>query len=418
MAGELHKLSARFVQTCTKPGRHSDGGGLYLSIDPNGRRRWVLLYRYGGKRKEMGLGPAPTPDSRTDCVTLADARGKAEAARALLRSGTDPLEAKRKTDVPSFGEMCDRYIAAHEAAWKNPKHVRQWRQTLSMLRDDAGKLTNDGYCVKLRDRRVDAINVDDVLKTLKPIWTSKPETASRLRGRIEAVLDAAKVAGFRDGENPAQWRGHLALILPPPTKLKRGHHSAMGYGDVPSFVQRLRLVRGTGAFALEYLILTAARSGEVRGARWREINMKAKTWTVPAERMKAGEPHTVPLTDRAIAILESVALLRREADGDDALIFPGTNGALSDMTLTAAMRRLGVGEYTVHGFRSSFRDWAGDCTHFPREICEQALAHTIGNKAEVAYRRGTALERRRELMTAWGKYLEKKPANVVTLKKA
>lgn len=418
MARALNRLSARFVATNKEPGRHADGGGLYLSVSSDGaRRRWVFFYKLNGRQREMGLGSAQE-------VTLAEARKRAETARRLLSDGMDPIEVKRAAEkpatIPSFGEMADEYIAAHAPSWRNPKHIAQWRMTLSRVRDEHGALTGDGYCIAIRALPVNEITTANVLAVLQPIWQAKPETASRLRGRLEAVLDAAKVAGHRDGPNPAAWRGHLALILPKPGKLARHHHAAMAHKDVPAFLAKLRLARGVGAFALEFAILTAARSGEVRGATWNEIDLDAALWTVPPDRMKSRRAHRVPLSDRAVEILRTVLPLRTADDDGSSLIFPGTRrgAALSDMTLTATMRRHGAGAFTPHGFRSSFRDWAGDATSFPREVAEAALAHVVGDATEAAYRRGDALDKRRKLMQAWANYIEPKgEGNIVPLKK-
>lgn len=408
----LNRLSARGVANLTKPGRHADGGGLYLAISPDGsRRRWVFLFTLNGRQREMGLGSVQD-------VTLADARAKAGDARSLLAAGIDPLEARRTAEktgtAPTFGEVADAHIESMRAGWRNPKHVAQWRTTLSRVRDADGRYTEDGFCVSIRNKPVDAIDTEAVLGVLKGIWTTKPETAARVRGRIEAVLDAARAAGHRTGENPARWRGHLALLLPKPTKLSRGHHAAMPFTDVPEFIGQLRLVRGVGAFALEFAILTAARSGEVREARWSEIDLVSKVWTVPASRMKAGRVHRVPLSDRAVEVLKIVAPLRRASE-DDPLVFPSTRPGrpLSDMTLVAVLRRHAPG-FTVHGFRSSFRDWCGDATTFQREVVEAALAHAVGDATEAAYRRSDALEKRRKLMAAWASYCEPKAAANVT----
>ena len=419
---KLHRLTARAVESA-KEGRHADGGGLYLLVAPT-RKSWTFLYVRNGRRREMGLGPVAS-------VSLAEARRKAEEARRQLAAGVDPLDAKKEAEreqrIPTFGEFVDDYLETMRASWRNDKHAAQWAMTLGRARDKEGKLTKRGYCLGLANLRLDEITTDDILKELRPIWSTKPETASRVRGRVEAVLDAAKAAGHRSGPNPALWRGHLALLLPRRKRLQRGHHPAMPYSDVPAFVQRLRNAKGIGAMALEFLILTAARSGEVRGAVWAEIDLERKVWTIPATRMKAGREHRVPLTDRAVAILEQAALLRRPADGDDdtALVFPSTKAGrqLSDMTLAAILRRMGLGHFTVHGFRSSFRDWAGDETHFPREVAEAALAHVVGG-VEGAYRRGDALEKRRELMGAWAAYIDTKPTkstgkgNVIAFERA
>ena len=416
MARLQNRLTARFVSSAPV-GRHADGNGLYLVVTDR-QASWTFLFVRGGRRREMGLGSASV-------VTLADARRKADEARRQLAAGVDPLDAKKEAEreqrIPTFGEMADTYIEAHGAGWKNEKHRDQWKMTLSRVRDDDGKLVRSGYCLPIINKRVDEVTTEDVLTILKPIWSTKNETASRVRSRIEAVLDAAKAAGHRSGMNPALWKGHMSLLLPRRTRLKRNHFAALPYSDVPAFVQRLRNAKGVGAMALEFLVLTAARSGEVRGATWAEIDFEERLWTVPAERMKAGRTHRVPLTDRAIAILEQAALLRRPAAGDDseALIFPSAKVGqpLSDMTLSAVLRRMGLGQYTVHGFRSSFRDWAGDETNHPREVIEAALAHRSGDKVEQAYRRSDALEKRRALMEEWAQYLAR-PAggNVVPIR--
>ncbi|KAB2681377.1 DUF4102 domain-containing protein [Brucella pseudintermedia] len=414
MARQMNRLTARAVSAITKTGMHADGGGLYLNVTGTGRS-WVFVWIKNKKRRELGLGSVTA-------VSLAEARKKADEARRLVAAGGDPIEEKkaeaRDARIPTFGDMADRYIEAMGPSWKNSKHRDQWRMTLGRTRDAEGKLTRTGYCLGLAAKRVDEISTEDVLAVLKPIWSKKPETANRIRGRIEMVLDAAKVAGHRTGENPAAWRGHLALILPKRSKLSRGNHAAMPYSDLPTFMERLRDAKGVGAAALEFTILTAARSGEVRGAVWSEINRDEKLWTIPAARMKAGREHRVPLCDRAIEILNMIELVRRPVEGDDeqALVFPSTKvrRPLSDMTLSAVLRRMDLGHFTVHGFRSSFRDWAGDETHFPRDVIEQALAHTLESKTEAAYRRSDALEKRKKLMEAWARYCEGMQADNVT----
>jgi len=391
------KLSAREVAALAKPGLHSDGNRLYLAIDGSGRKRWIFRYQRNGKQRDMGLG------SPLD-VSLAEARAAADKANALLRQGIDPLDHKRQAAItkamPSFGEYLRQFLAAKEHGWANQKHRAQWRMTL------------EKYAAPLHGLPLDKIGTNDVLKVLRPIWLEKPETASRLRGRIEAVLDAAKAAGHRSGENPAAWAGNLKHLL---AKRASGqeHHAAMAYKDLPAFMVRLREQAAMGAKALEFAILTAARSGEVRGATWAEIDLEARLWVVPASRMKAQREHRVPLSDRAVAILRE---LRPLARGEDSSIFPGSkNKPLSDMTLIATLRRMNA-DCTAHGFRSSFRDWAGNETHAQREVAEAALAHVIGDKAEQAYRRSDALAKRRELMDAWANYLEGAPLNVVALR--
>jgi Integrase len=400
MALALNKLSARGVASITKPGRHGDGGGLYLVVDKSGAKRWVFLYRRDGTLREMGLGGLKS-------VTLARARELAGEARANLQAGVDPIAAKKNAPaaVPTFGEEADDFIEAMKPQFRNAKHIAQWEMT---LRD---------YAASLRPKRVDQITTADVLEVLKPIWLSKPETASRLRGRIERVLDAAKARGHRSGENPALWRGHLDKLLPKRRKLSRGHHAAMPYEDVPAFVAALRQREAMAARALEFTILTAARSGETFGLTWKEIDLEAALWIVPAKRMKAGREHRVPLTPRAVEILTELAELGAEPD---AHVFPGQKEGrpLSIMSMDMILRRMKV-DFTVHGFRSSFRDWAGEETSFPREVAEAALAHVVGDETERAYRRGDALEKRRKLMAAWASYCEPKTAgNVLEMKRA
>lgn len=388
----LNKLNARKVTTLTEEGRHSDGGGLYLSIGPGNARRWVFLFKWLGRPREMGLGSA-------NAVSLARAREKAAEARALIAEGVNPIEARKAARaVPTFGGFWPDVVESLSHQWRNSKHVSQWSATL------------EAYAGPLAQLPLNRIETGDVLETLKPIWTEKPETASRVRGRIERVLEAAKARGFRTGENPARWKGHLDQLLPARQKLSRGHHPAMPYGDVPAFMAHLRQRSGVAALALEFLILTAARSGEVRGATWSEIHNGSKVWTVPAMRMKGGRDHRVPLSDRAMAILDEVRPL---TDGrDDAFIFPGmrNDAQLSDMSLSAVLRRMGYQreQVSVHGFRSSFRDWAGELTDYPRELAEAALAHVVGDATERAYRRDDALERRRLMMEAWGMFVNSK----------
>jgi len=391
MARELRRLGTRVpAEILERPGRHADGGGLYLSVGPGEARRWVFLYRWRGRLKEMGLGSF-------NAVTLARAREKAFAARAQIAEGVNPIEAKRAAAaVPTFGEVADAYVESKRAEWRNDKHADQWTATL----------TKDAE--KLRPLRVDRIETADVLETLKPLWTEKPETASRLRGRIERVLDSAKAQGFRQGENPARWRGHLDHLLPKRQKLTRGHHAALPFAQVPAFVRDLRERKATTALGLEFLILTAARSGEVRGMTWAEIDTAAKVWTVPAARMKAGREHRVPLSARALEILATVRPL---TNGEpSAFVFPGLKdgASLSDGAFDRLLRRMGhaKGDVTAHGFRSAFRDWAGEASTFPRELAEAALAHVVGDQTERAYRRGDALEKRRRLMNAWAAYCD------------
>jgi integrase len=393
MSRQINKLSARAVATLSKPGRHSDGGGLYLSISVGGnsiRRRWVFLYRWRGRLREMGLGGVAA-------ISLARAREFAVECRSDLADGIDPKEKRDNAreaakGVPTFGKCADDYIELKEGGWRNAKHRQQWRST---LRD---------YTGKLRNKPVDSITTEDVLTALKPIWQAKPETASRVRGRIESVLDAARVSGhIAEGTaNPARWRGHLDKLLPKRKRLTRGHHPAMAYADVPGFVEQLRQRQAMAALALEFIILTAARSGEALGAEWSEIDFDAKVWTVPAGRMKGGREHRVPLSARAVEILEDMCKTKVSD-----FVFPGNKPKrpLSNMATDMLLRRMKAGNVTTHGFRSSFRDWVGELTTFPGELAEAALAHAVGDETERAYRRGDALAKRRKLMDAWAQYL-------------
>ena len=382
MARKINRLSARTVATLTEYGRHADGGGLYLSISPNGGRRWVFLFRWHGKPTEIGLGSARA-------VTLARARELASQARAKLAEGMNPKEARRSFEGATFGECADRVVEAMRPSWRNAKHAAQWVMT---LRD---------YAAPLRRLPVDKISTDDVLSVLKPLWNTKPETAYRLRGRIERVLDAAKAQGLRGGENPARWRGHLDQLLPKRQRLTHGHHPAMNYADVSAFIAEVQSCRGTAAFALELAILTAARSCEVLGARWDEFDLDRAIWTVPGARMKSGREHRVPLSKRALKILTS---MRESRNGDFVFLGERPGSHLSATALQYVFRRVHSDRATIHGFRSTFRDWSAECTNFTNEVCEAALAHVIENKTEAAYRRGDLFDKRRKLMEAWAMY--------------
>jgi integrase len=386
------KLSARKVATLSKPGRNGDGAGLYLSISKAGdtlRRRWVYLFTRGGKLREMGLGGFPE-------VTLAGARIERDKWAAILRSGGDPIglrkaERAASRGVPTFGKLADEVIEDKGAEWRNEKHRQQWMTTLKE------------YAAPIRNRLVNEIETDDVLSVLRPLWLKRPETASRLRGRIEHVLDAARARGFRQGPNPALWRGHLDKLLPKHLKVTRRHHAALPYEKVARFIGEVRKRDAVGALAIEFTVLTAARTGEVLGATWDEIDLKSAVWTIPAKRMKASRIHRVPLSGRAVAILRKLEKIR---SGD--FVFPGRKPGrpLSNMSMEMILRRMKVEDATMHGFRSSFRDWVGNETQFPREVAEAALAHVVGDAAEQAYRRGDALEKRRRLMEAWAEYCE------------
>jgi integrase len=388
MAG---KLTARKVETA-KPGKYSDGNNLYLIVSPTGSRKWVLRFTWRGRAKEMGLGSAST-------VLLADARDKATAARRKVAQGLNPIEERRRDNgIPTFGEMADSVRETLVAGFRNEKHKAQWKMTL------------ETYAAPLRGKPVDTIVTDDVLAILKPIWMTKSETALRLRGRIEKVLDAAKANGFRQDENPARWHGHLDHLLPKRPKLSRGHHAAMPYEELAKFIAKLRERNALAAQALELCILTAARSGEILGMRWDEVDLGKKLWIIPAERMKAGREHRVPLSSRAISILQKLEKIKL---GE--FVFPGQvrHKPLSNMAMEMVLRRMKLQNVTVHGFRSSFRDWAGNATNFPRELAETALAHVIGDKAEQAYRRSDAIEKRRKLMEAWANHCEPRAGSTV-----
>ncbi|KTT98146.1 integrase [Sphingomonas yabuuchiae] len=395
MAHALNKLTARQVASIKKPGRYADGGGLYFRITNAGSKSWVFMVTQGGKRIEIGLG-------RVIDRPLAAARQLAQQMREAMAEGKDPrsvladaLPAQPAEPAPTpltFGEFADQYIASVEDGWKSPIHRQQWR---SSLRDHAASL----LAKPLAD-----ISTDDVLAVLEPIWLTKAETAKRVRGRIEKVLAAAMARKLRprDATNPAAWRGHLQVLLPSQAKVARHHHAALAYHDAPAFMAQLRNRTALAARCLEFTILTAARSGEALGATWGEIDIENKLWVVPGERMKAGAEHIVPLSDAAMAVLDRLPAGNRKRTDP---VFGVAGAARSNMAMAMLLRRMGHGDITTHGFRSTFRDWAGDRTDFPREIIEQALAHTIQNKAERAYRRGSAVDRRRHLMAAWSTYL-------------
>lgn len=386
MGLKLHRLTARRVATVTEPGYHADGGGLYLQVTASGAKSWVYRYRFEGRRPEMGLGPLHV-------VSLAEARVAAEAARKTAQSGQDPLAGRRSSaiasaSIPTFWEAAVAYIEERRAGWSNPKHAGQWTTTLETYAKPI-----------IGSMRVDRIETDHVLAVLRPIWTTKTETASRVRQRMEAVLDATTVQKKRTGENPARWRGHLAMILPKPTAVSKVENfAALPYPELPAFMAALRERHGEAARALEFTILTAARTGMTLGAVPAEIDIAAGTWTVPGERMKAKVEHTIPLSPAALAL----ARLRMGRQ----LLFPNdlTQEPLSENAMLALLKRMGFGHITVHGFRSTFKDWASETTEFPDDLSEAALAHRIRDKAKAAYKRGTMLEKRRSLMDAWAIY--------------
>ena len=378
---KLTALEVARAVKARKVGMLNDGGGLYLK---NGSS-WI--YRY--EHRDMGLGPALD-------ISLADARIRAAQARRLRLDGKDPISERRASraalaPAATFAQVAEAYMEAHRAGWRSAKHGKQWKATLATFVYPA-----------LGSMPVNAIGVTEVLAVLKPIWQEKAVTAGRVRNRIELVLDAAKARGLRSGENPAAWRGHLDKLLPRRSEMGAVKHlAAIDYREIASFMSQLREHSGPAPSALAFIILTATRSGEVLGARWDEIDFDAKVWTVPAERTKTRKQHRVPLSDPALAILAEMATIRMND-----FVFPGQRGPLSSGILSASLLKRMGRTVTVHGFRSAFRDWSGDATSFPREVCEQALGHATGDAVELAYRRGDALERRRALMDAWAAHCE------------
>lgn len=383
LARVLNKLTDTYARSDRlEARRHADGGGLYLTVSATGAKSWVFMWTRGGKRREMGLGPYPA-------LSLAKARELAGKYREVVAEGRDPIAERDREQEPTFGECADQLISSMESVWRNDKHRSQWRMTL------------ETYCAPIRSKRVSLVSTEDVLRVLRPIWSSKPETASRLRGRVERVLDYAAARGWRSDNNPARWRGHLKSVLPARQTLSRGHHAAMPYLEVPDFVAKLRASDAMAARALEFLILTACRSGEVLNAAWSEIDLAGRVWTIPATRMKAGREHRVPLTASALEILKPLS----EARVSEHVFFgQKPKRPLSASAMTMLLRRLKADQFTPHGFRSSFRDWVGDKTTVAREVAEAALAHRVGDATERAYRRADAFEKRRKLMEAWERY--------------
>lgn len=407
MGRTVEKLSALAVSRSKEPGYYGDGAGLYLQVSKTGTKSWIFRFTFHGKQREMGLGALHT-------ITLAQAREKARSFRSTLLDGTDPLEVRNagkleaaleRAKAMTFDHCAEAYIAAHRGSWKNAKHAAQWESTLATYaRPVIGALP------------VAAVNTALVVKVLQPIWADKTETATRLRGRIESILDWATVSHFRVGDNPARWRGHLENLLADPGKVSKVvHHAALPWQELGGFMVDLRQREGVAARAVEFGILTAARSGEVRGTTWAEIDIDEAMWTIPGERMKAGREHRVPLSTAAIALLRA---LPRTGD----VVFPGRkhDSVLSDMSLTAVLRRMERGDITMHGFRSTFRDWCSESAgnSFPREVCEHALAHSLPDKVEAAYRRGDLIEKRKVLMQVWADYCATVPgtASVVRLR--
>lgn len=393
MARRVEKLTALAVSKMTKPGYYGDGAGLWLQVSATGSKSWIFRFTLAGKQREMGLGPVHT-------VTLADARAKAKECRLILLDGKDPLdlrqasklaEALERAKMMTFDQCAAAYIAAHRSGWKNSKHASQWENTLATYASPV-----------IGNMPVALVDTALVVKVLSPIWQAKTETATRLRGRIESVLDWATVSKYRQGDNPARWRGHLDNLLADPGRSKRTeHHPALPWQEVGAFMAALRKQEGIAAKAVELAILTACRSGEARLATWAEFDLDAALWVIPAERMKAKREHRVPLSTAALSLLRSLP-------NKEGLVFPGMKPGkpLSDMSLTAVLRRMDRGDITVHGFRSTFRDWCAEsvANSFPREVCEHALAHSLPDKVEAAYRRGDLIEKRTLLMQAWANY--------------
>ena len=391
----LNRLSAKEAERLKTPGRHSDGGSLYLAIDDAGRRRWVFMYVRRGRRVELGLGGGRD-------LSLAAARVEATALRAMLANGEDPKAVRERNDhIPTFGECAAAYVEVMRPSWRSAKHAAQWSMTLKT------------YAEPIRSRPVDEITTQDILDILQPLWQRVPETAKRLQGRIENILDAAKAKGLRNGENPARWRGHLNQILPKRQRLRRGHHAALPYDQVPAFMEQLRSRPVLTARALEFTILTSCRTSEVLGATRDEIDVEKKVWVIPAHRMKTAREHRVPLSMRSLEIIEGM-----QVTGTEGYLFSHPNNKpLSTMAMAKLLHRMKAA-VTVHGFRSSFRDWASEATGFSHEVCEMALAHTITNKAEAAYRRGDLFEKRNKLMAAWAGYCSTpKAEKIVPLRK-
>jgi integrase len=407
----IGKLSALKVAREKRPGIYGDGGGLYLQVTAQGSKSWIFRFwvaerdpktgavvrdpttnKIRGRGREMGLGSCIT-------VSLAEARDRALECRKLREKDIDPIDAREaarrqasleRAKSLKFREAAATYMAAHRAAWKNDKHIGQWTATLQTY----------AYPL-LGNVSVQAIDTTLIMKVIEPIWATKPETANRVRGRIESILNWATVRGYRQGENPARWRGHLDKLLPSRAKVRKPqHHSALPYAELPAFMAKLRVEEGIAARALEFTILTAARTSEAIAARRSEINAHEKLWTVPAERMKSDKEHRVPLSERALEIIDTAV------SNQEDFIFPGGRWRqpLSNMAMLALLKRMRRDDLTVHGFRSTFRDWAAERTNFPNEVVEMALAHSIDSKTEAAYRRGDLFEKRQHLMDEWEAY--------------
>jgi integrase len=390
---EIGRMSARTVASALKkPGLHPDGGGLYLQVGATGSASWIYRYKIAGRERQMGLGPA-------NVIGLAEARLAVAECRRQRWAGRDPIDERRaarqtvqleRARGVTFRAAAELYISSHAHAWRNAKHGAQWRATLA------------AYAFPVfGDMPVQDIDVALVMKAIEPIWNSKSQTAARVRGRIESILDWAATRGYRKGENPARWRGHLDNLLPAPSKVaKVEHHPALSYSDIGGFMTELRKQHGTAAAALEFTVLTAGRTAEVLGAKWHEVNVDEALWIIPADRMKSGKDHRVPLSEPSLVIVRRMA---EDQQAETEHVFPGVKSgrALSPVAMLRVLRRMDHTGLSVHGFRSTFRDWAAERTNFPHEIAEAALAHATGGAVERAYRRGDAIEKRRALMAAW-----------------
>lgn len=395
MARRIDRLSVKTIASKKQPGYYADGGGLYLQVSSAGSKSWVFRYMLAGKAREMGLGSLRE-------VSLAKAREDAAKYRKLRRDHIDPIEARdtekarkalEKARSITFSQCAAAYVKAHRTGWKNAKHASQWENTI------------DTYCKPVIGALpVQSVDTGLIMKVLEPMWAEKPETATRLRARIERILDWATVRGYRAGENPARWRGYLDKLLPTlKKKLRVKHHPALPFDEMPDFMTKLRAQEGVSARALEFTILTAARTGEAIGASWPEVDLNATVWAIPASRTKTHREHRVPLSPRAVTLLRALQDTRQ---GD--FVFPGKkeDTPLSNMAMLELLKRMGRGDLTVHGFRSTFRDWAAERTNYPREVAEMALAHVVSDQTEAAYRRGDLFDKRRRLMNEWAKYCE------------
>lgn len=394
MARSINRLKPVVIQRPMARGYYPDGGGLYLQVTESGAKTWIYRYTIAGRTRDMGLGSFAA-------LSLGEARVKAGEYRNMKAAGLDPVEQRKAKQAAAaleaarartFDQCAKEYIETHKQAWKNSKHAAQWTATL------------DTYAAPVIGHlSVQDIDTECIRKVLEPIWITKTETATRVRGRIESILDWAKVCGYRTGENPARWRGHLDQLLPKRSKVQRvKHHPALPYDEIGAFMVELRKRGGVAALALEFTILCLSRTGETIGAKGPEVDLAKKAWTIPADRMKAGKEHRVPLSDRAVEIIKELLPMRR----DDSYIFPGPERGkpLSNIAMLALRNRMKRSNITVHGFRSTFRDWASERTSYPNEVCEMALAHRVEDKTEAAYRRGDLFEKRRRLMQEWAKF--------------